>query len=168
MTRIVTFPDGTRVAGGRIADAVRDAREAPPDLGLYAHGTGRPSRTALGAVVNRLAGRPIHAGSWSPPWQVRWVAWPDMGVPTDGPDAAAAIVAAFHRASAGDRVEVRCLGGQGRTGTMLACMAVLAGVPVEDAVGWVRAAYARGAIERRAQAEWVRWFAEHHPSPRPG
>ena len=40
---------------------------------------------------------------------------------------------------AGERVEVTCGGGTGRTGTVLACMAVLAGVAADDAVGWVRA-----------------------------
>jgi len=39
-------------------------------------------------------------------------------------------------------------------------MVVLAGVPVNDAVGWVRANYDRNAIERPNQEQWVRWFAD--------
>lgn len=45
---------------------------------------------------------------------------------------------------------------------MLACMAVLAGVPAAQAVEWVRDAYARRAVERQAQADWVAWFADRH------
>lgn len=159
MGTTVTFPDGTRMTGGRIADAVADARTAPPDLGLYAHRSDRPRPTMLGRLVNGVLGRPIHAGSWMPHWSVTWIQWPDMGIPSDGVAAAAAIETAFERARAGQRVEVRCLGGRGRTGTMLACMAVMAGVPADQAVDWVRTTYARGAVERQAQVEWVAWFA---------
>ena len=42
------------------------------------------------------------------------------------------------RARRGELVEIGCLGGSGRTGTVLACMAVLAGVPPAEAVDWVR------------------------------
>lgn len=87
--------------------------------------------------------------------------WPDFGVPTDAQAAARSIVAAFRRAQAGQRVEVGCYGGKGRTGTILACMAVLAGVPRLDAVRWVRAVYSERAVERERQREWVDWFASH-------
>jgi hypothetical protein len=40
-------------------------------------------------------------------------------------------------------------------------MAVLAGVPVPDAVAWVRRAYDARAVETPAQVEWVRWFGSH-------
>ena len=55
--------------------------------------------------------------------------------------------------------QVGCLGGSGRTGTVLACMAVLAGVPPAEAVAWVRNAYKAEAVETAEQEEWVRWFA---------
>lgn len=84
-----------------------------------------------------------------------------MGVPRDPAAAADAIERAFLSAQAGERVDVRCLGGRGRTGTMLACMAVLAEVPPDEAVAWVRAAYVPGAVERESQREWVLWFADH-------
>ena len=56
--------------------------------------------------------------------------------------------------------EVGCLGGSGRTGTVLACMAVLAGVPPAQAVAWVRASYRPEAVETADQEAWVQWFAE--------
>jgi len=42
---------------------------------------------------------------------------------------------------------------------VLACMAVLAGVPAPEAVSWVRAAYRREAVETADQEAWVEWFA---------
>jgi hypothetical protein len=38
-------------------------------------------------------------------------------------------------------------------------MAVLAGVPAEEAVTWVRQNYDVRAVETPEQEAWVRWFA---------
>jgi protein-tyrosine phosphatase len=86
------------------------------------------------------------------------LAWPDFGVPTDRDAAAGAIRKAFDEAHAGRRVEVGCASGIGRTGTVLACMAILAGVQVEDSIDWVRANYRPGAVETGDQERWVHWF----------
>jgi NaMN:DMB phosphoribosyltransferase len=43
----------------------------------------------------------------------------------------------------------------GRTGTALAVLAVLGGVPADDAVGWVRRNYHPRAVETRRQRAWV-------------
>jgi protein-tyrosine phosphatase len=88
------------------------------------------------------------------------VDWEDFGLPENPELAAQQIVDAFGRAQRGELVEVGCLGGSGRTGTVLACMAVLAGVPAAEAVAWVRANYRPGAVETINQENWVRWFAE--------
>ena len=66
-------------------------------------------------------------------------------------------------ALADERVEITCGGGTGRTGTVIACMAVLAGVPVEAAVAWTRAHYRPRAVETPWQRRWVGWFATAHP-----
>jgi protein-tyrosine phosphatase len=91
------------------------------------------------------------------PWPARWVRWPDFGLPADPADAASAFAAALARAP-GERVEVACWGGNGRTGTALACIAILDGVPVEQAVGWVREHYRPHAVETAAQQRYVRRF----------
>jgi hypothetical protein len=39
-------------------------------------------------------------------------------------------------------------------------MAVLAGVPGEEAVAWVRRHYRPEAVEVPSQVDWVNWFAE--------
>jgi len=96
---------------------------------------------------------------WEPTWPAEMVAWPDFGLPDEPEVAARQIAAAFRRAQDGELVEVGCLGGSGRTGTVLACMAVLAGVPAQEAVPWVRGAYRREAVETAEQEAWVQWFA---------
>ncbi|WP_420752654.1 protein-tyrosine phosphatase family protein [Rhodococcus sp. O3] len=91
------------------------------------------------------------------PWPSRWVRWPDFRLPTDHVDAAAAIHEAWERA-AGERVEIACSGGLGRTGTVLACLAVLDGVPRREAVAFVREHYSSRAVETPWQRRYVTRF----------
>jgi protein-tyrosine phosphatase len=62
------------------------------------------------------------------------------------------------RRAAGERVEIACYGGRGRTGTALACLAVLDGVPAGEAVAYVREHYDRHAVETPWQRAYVRRF----------
>ena len=130
----VEFPDGTVVIGAALADRL----EANPDrdFGLYLD------------------------DAWRPTWDAVLIDWPDFGLPKEPHAAARAIQAAFLRAKAGERLEVGCLGGKGRTGTTLACMAILAGVEPLHAVEWVRAAYRPDAVEGPEQEAWTLWFAK--------
>ena len=91
-----------------------------------------------------------------PSWPHRRVGWPDFWIPVDTADALAALHEARARAAAGDRVEVACGGGIGRTGTALAALAVLDGLPPADAVTWVRRAYHPRAVETPWQRWWLR------------
>jgi protein-tyrosine phosphatase len=92
-------------------------------------------------------------------WESRWIAWPDFRLPRSPRDAAAALLDAHGRAAA-ERVEVACGGGRGRTGTALACLAVIAGVPAADAVAFVREHYHHRAVETPAQRRFVRRFPD--------
>lgn len=98
---------------------------------------------------------------WAPDWAAVLVRWPDFGLPENWAETANAIQNAYARAAAGERVEIGCAGGLGRTGTVLACMAVLSGVAASDAVNWVRTQYDRRAVETDEQASWVNWFSGH-------
>ncbi|MFZ2527801.1 MAG: protein-tyrosine phosphatase family protein, partial [Rhodococcus sp. (in: high G+C Gram-positive bacteria)] len=80
--------------------------------------------------------------------------WPDFRLPTDRADASAALHEAWERAVDG-RVEIACSGGLGRTGTALACLAVLDGVPRHDAVAFVRRHYSPHAVETPWQRRYV-------------
>jgi hypothetical protein len=129
----VTFPDGTAVEACGLRDRRADASDR--DFGLYMD------------------------SAWAPTWPAELIEWEDFGLPADPQRAAAQIRAAFERARRGEYVEVGCAGGLGRTGTVLACMATLAGVPVGDAVEWVRANYDRRSVETPEQEEFVHSFA---------
>jgi protein-tyrosine phosphatase len=123
----------------------------------------------------RLRGRGIRAGAvgaplpqWSlfllasPPhdvaWPYRWLRWCDFWLPSDRSDARALFVEAHRRAATGERVEVACSGGRGRTGTAIACIAQLGGVSADDAVEWTREAYDPRAVETPWQRRYVRRF----------
>lgn len=129
----VRLPDGTVVLASAITDRQPDNRK--PDFGLYLD------------------------PAWKPEWPAALIEWPDFGLPSRPDDAHRIIVAAYRRAQAGERVEIGCLGGLGRTGTVLACFAVLCGLDPAPAVEWVRTGYDRRAIETAEQEQWVAWFA---------
>jgi hypothetical protein len=131
----VTFVDGTTVTG--VSFAARDPyrREAVPAFGLY------------------LDER------WAPPWPHTHVDWPDFGLPADLDSFRTALAGALERARRGDVVEVGCLGGHGRTGTSLACLAILTGTPPDEAVAWVRAHYCEKAVETDGQIRLVTDFS---------
>ncbi|MFE7587977.1 protein phosphatase [Kitasatospora sp. NPDC057512] len=131
-----TTPGLLRLPSGRLLRGRGLSKPLPPgpqpDFGLY------------------LLGRPPHVD-----WPSRWVRWPDFRLPTDRTDAADAFREAWER-SATQRVELACAGGRGRTGTALACIAVLDGVPAAEAVAYVREHYSRHAVE----TPWQRKFVE--------
>ncbi|MER5917530.1 protein phosphatase [Streptomyces sp. NPDC001982] len=131
---VLVLPSGRTVRGRGLRRAL-DLAAPAPSYGLYL-----------------LGKRPPEA-----PWEARWVRWPDFRLPADRADARAALAEAWRRA-AGERVEVACGGGRGRTGTALACLAVLDGVPAGEAVEFVRRHYDRRAVETPWQRRYVRRF----------
>jgi protein-tyrosine phosphatase len=135
----VTLPDGTVVlAQGRL-DLVPSDRPRLPDFALYLD-----ERWRADAGVT---------------WPHRMIEWADFGLPADEAELHSAIVDLHRRAHAGELVEIACYGGVGRTGTVLACLASLAGVAPADAVRWVRDHYHPSAVETPEQAQLVARFA---------
>ena len=115
----------------------------------------------LGHPPDRPRLLPRRRAEPQPEWPVEWIHWPDFRTPREPDVAAARIVAAYRRARSGERVEIACTGGTGRTGTVIACMAVLAGHPAQDAVAWTRSHYRPRAVETPGQRRFIAWFAEH-------
>jgi hypothetical protein len=134
----VHLPDGSRIVAVSFDSSDPYSREARPDFGLY------------------LAQR------WSPPWPHDHIDWPDFGVPTSSADLRTKLVQLLERSQTGELVE---LGAHGRTGTALACPAVLARVPASDAVAWVRSAYCDQAVETPEQMSFVGASASDRSNP---
>ncbi|WP_212912776.1 protein phosphatase [Streptomyces sp. TS71-3] len=130
---VMRLPSGRTVRGRGLRQGIPEG--PAPEFGLY------------------LLGRKPEAVAWGS----RWLRWPDFRLPADRAEAADALRDAWRRA-ASERVEIACGGGYGRTGTALACLAVLDGVPADRAVGYVREHYARRAVETPWQRRFVRRF----------
>ena len=127
----VALPGGTRLTAASFDQAAPYVRARVPDYGLY------------------LDPR------WQPPWDHGHICWPDFGLPTDAGALTGTLRAVLERARSGQDVEVGCLGGHGRTGTALSCLAVLSGYPARDAVAWVRSGYCSKAVETPEQEVFV-------------
>lgn len=133
---ILTLPSGRTVRGRGLST---DPDAAPdPDFGLYLLASPPPG---------------------TPPWAHTWIEWTDFGLPVDPAAAHVALRDAWQRA-ARERVEVACLGGLGRTGTALACLAVLDGLSADAAIALVRDRYDVRAIETPEQLEFISDFAD--------
>lgn len=144
----VGLPDGTPLlVRGRLG-LVPAERERQPAYGLY--------------LDERWRGDPDVR------WPHRLLAWEDFGAPRDEVELFGAVTELYDRARAGALVEVACYGGLGRTGTVLACLAVLSGLTSAEAVPWVRAEYHDAAIETSAQEQLVARFAATLRRPRDG
>ncbi|MFE3177167.1 protein tyrosine phosphatase [Amycolatopsis sp. NPDC059090] len=137
----LVLPDGARVRARGLGKPKPEGPE--PEFGLY-----------LGSRRMRVK----YDSSLG--WERRWVLWPDFLLPRDREGARREILGLHARAVAGEAVEVACLGGVGRSGTVLACLVTLGGVGAREAVEWVRAEHHPRAVETPWQRRWVRWFAE--------
>jgi hypothetical protein len=92
------------------------------------------------------------------PWESYWLRWPDFRLPSDRAEARKVLGDAWERAAL-ERVEMACGGGRGRTGTALACLAVLDGVEPRQAVDYVRRHYDKHAVETPWQRRYVHRFS---------
>lgn len=130
---ILRLPSGRLVRGRGLG---RPLPPGPvPDFGLY----------LLGREPEPVA------------WQSRWLRWRDFWLPSD-PEAAGRYLREVWERCAVERVEVACWGGRGRTGTALACLAVVDGVPADEAVAYVRREYSERAVETPWQRRFVARF----------
>lgn len=135
---VLRLPSGRLVRGRGLRDEL-DPEEVRPTYGVYLLGHEPPEV----------------------PWETRWLRWPDFRLPADRDRARRVLAEIWERAAdPAERVEVACRGGRGRTGTALACLAVLDGVPAGEAVEFVRRNYDSHAVETPWQRSYVRKFGE--------
>jgi protein-tyrosine phosphatase len=87
--------------------------------------------------------------------------WPMAdGSPPGSIEELGAILASLREARATGDVAVACMGGVGRTGTVVACALVEAGFSADEAIALVRRIRHPTAVETDAQVAFVRAFAE--------
>lgn len=132
---LMRLPSGRVIRGRGLRH--NTTSELVPDFGLYLLGARPPAMT----------------------WESRWVRWRDFWLPADPVDFRSALHELWDRAMS-ERVEIACGGGYGRTGTAMACLAIIDGVPAADAVAYVRATYSPRAVE----APWQRRFVTRFKS----
>jgi hypothetical protein len=135
-TGVVRLPSGRLVRGRGLRQPLPPG--PAPAFAVYLSGTTPPAVT----------------------WESRWLRWPDFWLPSDRTQARHVLYEAWERALTG-RVEIACGGGRGRTGTALACLAVIDGVPPDRAVAFVRQHYHPRAIE----TPWQRRYVAHFGAP---
>ncbi|MEV6306771.1 protein phosphatase [Actinoplanes sp. NPDC051861] len=131
---VLALPSGRLIRGRGLREPMPSGH--PPQFGVYLLGSAPPE---FG-------------------WSGRWIRWPDFWLPSDSAYARKALIEALSRTE-GERVEIACGGGRGRTGTALACLAVLDGVPPREAVGFVRRHYHPRAVETPWQKRYVARFS---------
>ncbi len=147
LTTSLRLPDGSWVRGRGLRNPQPSG--PIPDYGLY-----------LGSASLRRR----HDGALN--WPHEWLDWPDFLLPRDRDLAIERIRDLHNRAKAGQAVEVACNGGVGRTGTVIACLAILAGVAPKEAVDWTRRHHNHRAVETPWQRRWVQRFPSPDPGPR--
>jgi protein-tyrosine phosphatase len=139
LTGAVELPDGTPIRGRGLRNPMPDG--PVPGFGLYL-GSGRLRRRHEPDIR----------------WPSAWLVWPDFLLPRDRDEAVRQIRALHEKARSGTPAEVACGGGVGRTGTVIACLAVLSGLDASEAVAWTREHHHPRAVETPWQRRWVTAF----------
>ncbi|MEK8073516.1 protein-tyrosine phosphatase family protein [Rhodococcoides navarretei] len=130
---VLRLPSGNLVRGRALRDSMPDG--PLPDFGVYLQGK--------------------DPGDFD--WDSRWVRWPDFWLPSDTEKLGTVLREALRRCAT-ERVEIACTGGVGRTGTALACLVVLDGMPGSAAVDYVRRNYSHRAMETPWQKRFAKTF----------
>lgn len=123
-----------------------------PDIGFYLDD--------LWVDDNQVMASPGTRVSWAikpnkPTNQVVLFPWRDYGTPRDMQMLANGTRWLLKKIESGAVVEIGCIGGHGRTGTMLACLLVAQGMPAKDAVAMVRRKHCDLAIENMGQVKFI-------------
>lgn len=132
---VLQLPSGSLVRGRALRDSMPDG--PLPEFGVY------------------LQGR--NPGAFD--WDSRWIRWPDFWLPSD-PSLLRNVLREALRRCTTERVEIACTGGTGRTGTAMACLVALDGVPGSAAVDYVRRNYSPRAVETPWQKRFAKTFVK--------
>lgn len=133
---VVTFPSGVRIRGRPIR--------------YYKTSENLPDRILILSSFH-----PRHPAET----EVHWIKWPDFCLPVNKLEAHHVLELTLERA-AHSRVDIACRGGVGRTGTALACIAILDGMDPASALKLIRDTY----HPRAAETPWQQWYISNFSS----
>jgi len=131
------------------ADKIKQDISFVPDIGFY---------------LDELwtANKIVTTGGFVPPWLepepegvLVSFPWIDRSVPLDVEQFVKVLRWLLGEIKDGKRIDIGCMGGHGRTGTMLACLLVAQGMPANEAVKKVRSEHCSEAIETQGQIAFV-------------
>ena len=135
---VITFPSGARIRG-RPIHYYKTCRNSPDHILILS------------------CFYPRHP----PKAEVHWIKWPDFCLPVNTLKTRHALELTLERATY-SRVDIACRGGVGRTGTALACIAILDGMDPVSALNFIRDTY----HPRAAETPWQRWYISNFaPTP---
>lgn len=103
-------------------------------------------------IVQRARTRDVTVERWPMP----------DGMPPSSLEVMDALLDSIEAARAGGDVVVACMGGVGRTGTVVACALVRAGMAADEAIAEVRRVRHPTAVETDEQRGFVHAFASRH------
>jgi hypothetical protein len=121
-----------------------------PDIGFYLD-----DRWASGSLLVSPGFNPPFARKASRSRMVLFP-WEDWGIPENPRVFHRAVRWLLSEAEKGQKIEVACMGGHGRTGTALATMLVVQGLDARTAMRRVRRSYCEEAIESDKQIAFLR------------
>lgn len=157
----LTFLPGKNGASVRYPGRIY-RRDLEQDLATLAHGEVRTlvllvedhelARWGDSDIVERAQARGIGVERWPMP----------DGMPPSSLAVMDALLDSIDAARAGGDVAVACMGGVGRTGTVVACALIRAGMAPDDAIAEVRRVRHPTAVETEEQRRFVHAFASHH------
>lgn len=133
------LPSGVTLYASRLHDHDPQEGDIIPDMGCYL------------------------SPSWIPDTIAYHIGWEDLGLPYIPIWQVLYIARDLMRLARDDfRVEIGCIGGHGRTGTMLAIMVMMdePGLTHEQAIQYVRHHYCSQAIETVEQEKWLYFVRE--------
>jgi len=135
-----------------------------PDVGVYLDASW--ARLILNDTAMLSVGAKGINGA--PKYPFVLVNWPDGGVMA-GPHLTDLVAWIGKEARAGKKVEISCVGGHGRTGTLLAALAIRElHLTADAAIKYVRDTYCTEAIETLSQENLLRrWNGEPEMKPAP-
>lgn len=154
----LTFLPGKRGASYRYPGHVY-RRNLDEDLAaMWAAGVRRLVLLVEDAELSRWGDREIVARGEAAGVEVRRHPIPD-GTPPSSPEAMDAIMEDVDEGRRRGSVAVACMGGVGRTGTVVACALVRTGLDAHEAIARVREVRHPTAVEMPAQEQFVRDYA---------